>query len=349
MIEENFAEINRERMLMAIEHKEPDSSPVFPLINGPFCSYFSGVPLKEYYNEAKKMLKAQLIVRERFYNLTPIWADFGTILEASALGADIHWDLVGNPQPKPLIINIDEIDELEVPDPKHDGLMPKAQKIYEYMIKNVEKGMKVDFGYYVLGPATLAGLLRGMNQFLIDLFKSPDLIRKLLKICTDTHIIWAKAVRDIIGETEYGIFMNDDAASFLTPKQFKDFILPLYKKIYGEFPKARKWYHNDMDATHLLELLADSGVEVFNPSYDLDLISAKKRVGDKICFLGNIPPLEILKEGTVQIVKKTCTNLIRNMRKMKDGGFILSTGGYINTGTPPENLDAMIESVEDCS
>ncbi len=346
MVSKDFAEINQERMQKAILHEESDRPPVFPLINGPFCSNFSGIPLRDYYNDPKKMLKAQLEVRKRFYNLTPIWTDFGTILEASALGADIHWDPVGNPQPKPFIRDLAMIDELEVPDPLHDGLMPIALESYDFMQKHVEKGIKIDFGYLVLGPATVAGLLRGMNQFLIDLFKNPEIIKKFLKICTKTHIVWAKAVEGKIGETEYGIFINDDAASFLTPNQFKEFILPLYKEIYGKFPKVKNWYHNDMDATHLLELLVESGVEVFNPSYDLDLVSAKKRVGKKICLLGNIPPLEVLRGGTVQTVKKTCNNLIRNMDEEGGGGFILSTGGYINTGTPPENIDAMIQSVE---
>jgi len=38
--------------------------------------------------------------------------------------------------------------------------------------------------------------------------------------------------------------------------------------------------------------------------------------------------------------------LINAMTKEGKGGFILSTGGFINSGTPPENIDAMVESVE---
>ncbi len=120
-------------------------------------------------------------------------------------------------------------------------------------------------------------------------------------------------------------------------------MLPLYKEIYGAFPKRRRWYHNDMKSTHILELLAEAGVEVFHIAYDVDLVSARNKVGSRICFMGNIPPLEVLKEGTVQMVRESCESLIRNMDRYD---FILSTGGFINAGTPAENIDVMIESVE---
>ncbi len=341
----DFSELNHERLFKAISHKETDRPPVFPLINGPFIAYFAGIPIRDYYNDPKKMLKAQLLVHERFYNITPIYADGGVVVEMTALGGKAEWDIAGIPQVKPFL-DLEDIDKIDVPDPKRDGWMPKQIRTYEFMMKNVKKGIKVDFGYLVIGPVTLAGSLRGMSNFLIDLFKAPDSAKKLLKICHETAKLWAKTQEEIIGISQYGPFMGDDAASFLTPMQFKDFILPLYKDFYETFPKAHHWYHNDMNATHLLELLVESGVEVFNPSYDLDLVSAKKRVGKKICFLGNIPPLEVLKDGSVNDVKKQCRILIENMTQEGEGGFILSSGGYLNAGTPPENLDTMINTVK---
>jgi uroporphyrinogen-III decarboxylase len=342
----DFAERNRERMVKAIAHEETDRPPVFLLINAPFCSYYSGISSKEYYEEPKKMLNAQLKVRKRFYNLTPVWADGGVVVEASALGGEVHWDTAGNPQVKPFLKDIEDIDKLEIPDPKKDGWIPNQIKTYEYMLNNVEKSVKIGFGNLVIGPVTVAGMIRGMSNFLIDLYKNPDAAYKLLKICNETVKIWGEKQEELTGESEHGTFMGDDAASFLTPKQFREFVLPLYKDFYKSFPNSCKWYHNDMDATHLLELLVESGVEVFNPSYDLDLVSSKRRVGDKICFLGNIPPSEVLREGTAETVKKSCKNLIRDMIKEGKSGFILSTGGFINFGTPAKNIDAMIASVD---
>jgi uroporphyrinogen decarboxylase len=344
MVRQDFAQVNRERMLKAINHEQPDRPPVALMVNAPFFASFSNIFIKDYYTDPRKMLEAQLAVRKRFYNITPVWADGGVAVEPSALGGEVYWDTAGNPQVKPFITDLEDIDRLEVPDPSHDGWMPKQLETYDFMIRNVGKDVKVDFGYLVIGPVTIAGMIRGMSKFLTDLFKVPDAASKLLSICSDTVKVWAKAQEEVIGEsTEYGIFIADDAASFVTPKQFKEFVLPLYKEIYGMFPRRTRWYHNDMKSTHILELLAEAGVEVFHIAYDVDLLSARTTVGDRICFLGNIPPLEILKDGTVQMVRDACAILIRNMAP---GSFILSTGGFTNAGTPTENIDAMIESVE---
>ena len=343
LVRKDFAQINRERMLKAIAHQEPDRPPVALMVNAPYFSSYVNISIKDYYDDPKKMFEAQLAVRKRFYNLTPVWADGGVAVEPSALGGEIYWDTAGNPQVRPFINDLEDIDRLEVPDPKRDGWMPKQLATYDFMLKNVERGVKVDFGYMVIGPVTIAGMIRGMGKFMVDLFKNPDAVRKLLRICSDTDKVWAKAQENMVGETEYGVFVADDAASFLTPKQFKNFVLPLYKEIYGMFPKCRRWYHNDMNSTHILELLAEAGVEVFHIGYDVDMISAKSKIGDRVSLLGNIPPLEVLKIGTVQTVKEACTTLIQNMSE--EGGFILSTGGFINTGTPTENIDAMIETV----
>jgi len=344
MVRKDFAKINRERMLKAIDHEEPDRPPVALMVNAPFFAGYAGIPIKEYYTNPRKMLRAQLIVRERFYNLTPIWADGGVAVEPSALGGEVYWDTAGNPQVKPFITDLEDIDRLEVPDPSRDGWMPKQLETYEFMIRNVERDIRVDFGYLVIGPTTVAGMIRGMSKFLIALFKNPEAARKLLRVCTDTAKVWVKAQEGVVGETDYGVFIADDAASFLTPKQFEEFVSPLYKELYGIFPDYRRWYHNDMKSTHILKPLADAGVEVFHIAYDVDLPAAKEIVGDKICFVGNVPPLEVLKEGTLETVREACATLIR---KMADGGgFVLSTGGFINAGTPAENIDAMVESVE---
>ncbi|MEM2981848.1 MAG: uroporphyrinogen decarboxylase family protein [Candidatus Bathyarchaeia archaeon] len=344
MVSQEFAQINRERMLRAIDHEESDRPPVALMVNAPFFSSYANIPVKEYYTDPRKMLRAQLTVRERFYNLTPIWADGGVAVEPSALGGEIYWDTAGNPQVKPFIKDLEDIDRLETPDPSSDGWMPKQLETYRYMIENVGKDVKVDFGYLVIGPTTIAGMIRGMSKFFIDLFKHPEAARKLLRVCTDTAKVWVRAQEEVVGETDYGVFIADDAASFLTPKQFEDFIAPLYREIYEVFPNCRRWYHNDMKSTHILKQLADSGVEVFHIAYDVDLPAAKEIVGERICFVGNIPPLEVLKEGNLHTVREACATLIRNMAE--GGGFILSTGGFINAGTPAENIDAMIESVE---
>ncbi|MGQ9543807.1 MAG: uroporphyrinogen decarboxylase family protein [Candidatus Bathyarchaeia archaeon] len=343
VVNEGFAERNAERLEKAVRHETPDRAPVTVNVNGPFIAAFAGVPYENYYKDRKVMLECQLKVRRRFYNLTTVWPDYGVALEASALGAEIYWGVDGTPWAKPFIKSIEDVEGLNVPDPYRDGMLPTSVETYEYMRRSVGEDVQVSF-CSCIGPATLASLLRGATEFLRDLYLNRGLAEKLLSICTETSKAWLRVQAEAAPDINY-ILIGDDMAAYLNPKLFRELIMPRYREIYNSFPNRQHWLHNDAKASHLLELLAESGVEVFHIGYEVDLVDAKRRVGDRICFMGNLSPLEVLRDGDRVKVASKSRELIE--RLAYNGGFILAPGGYMAEGTPPENIDAMIETAED--
>jgi len=342
VIDQDFAKRNAARFEKSVRHETPDRAPVAVNVNGPFVAVFAGVPYTTYYEDRKVMMECQLKARKRFYNLTPVWPDYGVALESSALGAEIHWGTDGTPWAKPFIKTIEDVEKLSVPDPHRDGMFPKSLETYEFMKKNAGENLRVSY-CSCIGPVTLAALLRGATEFLQDLYTNKELVRKLVRIATETAKAWLKAQVEAAPDTRY-VLVGDDISSYLNPKQFKEFILLGYQEIYNAFPRHQHWLHNDAKAGHLLELFADAGVEVFHIGYEDDLVNAKKRVGERICFMGNLSPLGVLRDGTKDMVISYSMELIE--RLASHGGFVLAPGGYTAEGTPPENIDAMIETAE---
>jgi uroporphyrinogen decarboxylase len=67
-------------------------------------------------------------------------------------------------------------------------------------------------------------------------------------------------------------------------------------------------------------------------------------VGDRICLMGNVNPLEIAVRGTPDEVKDETLEVLEGSG---GEGIILSVGGGVSPGMPRENLLAMLEALEE--
>ena len=69
----------------------------------------------------------------------------------------------------------------------------------------------------------------------------------------------------------------------------------------------------------------------------------KQRVGDRMCLMGNVNPLEIAVRGTPDEVKAATFDVLDGAN---GEGIILSVGGGVSPGMPRENIRAMLEALE---
>lgn len=343
-MDRNFAVKNWERIAKTIHHEELDQVPVFLHVNGPFIAKFNGVDPYRYYHDPSLMLECQLRVRERFYNLTGVFPDLSMAVEPSALGAQLKWTGDGTVWVIPCINNQEDVNRLGLPDPENAGYMARSLQAYRYMRKAVSEEVPIGFGT-VHSPWGVAALMRGTSQIMEDLILQPDLVRSLLRKTTDAVIHWLKKMRSEVPQGTFRrILIWDDLSSFVGLKRFREFILPIYREVYGSFSEAAPWYHNDANATSILEGLAEAGIECFHLGYEVDIGEAKRRIGDRVCLMGNVPPLTVLRNGNPKDVVEACRAIID--KAAAGGGFILAAGGYIDEGTPAENIDAMIEAAD---
>jgi len=64
----------------------------------------------------------------------------------------------------------------------------------------------------------------------------------------------------------------------------------------------------------------------------------KARVGDRMCLMGNVNPLEVGVRGTPEEVRLATLDVLE---KSKGEGIILSVGGGTSPGMPRANILAM--------
>ena len=130
----------------------------------------------------------------------------------------------------------------------------------------------------------------------------------------------------------------------ISKSQFDEYSLPYIKKlidgtkkIMGSAPGA----HICGKTSPIWSDLADAGLFSFSIDNCEDLEVAKKAVGDRMRIAGNVPPVDVMKEGTIDEVITSCKECIIKCAD-SPAGFILNTGCQLPIGTPKANVEAFI-------
>ena len=95
-----------------------------------------------------------------------------------------------------------------------------------------------------------------------------------------------------------------------------------------------------MDAC--LDHLPDAGFNVLNWGKQKDIREVKARVGDRMCLMGNVNPLEIGVRGTPAEVRQATLDVLEGSG---GEGIILSVGGGVSPGMPGANIRAMLDAL----
>ncbi len=158
-------------------------------------------------------------------------------------------------------------------------------------------------------------------------------------------IDWLKAQQKVMGDTVESIFILDDIVGFVNEEHYLEFAHPYLKRICDAFPKDWvKLYHNDAEVDACLDHLPDTGFNVLNWGKQRHITEVKRRVGDRMCLMGNVNPLEVGVRGTPEEVKDETLEVLEGSG---GEGIILSVGGGTSPGMPRENILAMLEALEE--
>ena len=148
-----------------------------------------------------------------------------------------------------------------------------------------------------------------------------------------------KAQAKAMGPTVGGIFLLDDIVGFVNEEHYQEFCHPYLKRICDAFPADWvKLYHNDAEVDACLDHIPDAGFNVLNWGKQTDYADVKARVGNRMCLMGNVNPLEVGVRGTPQEVRAATLDVLE---KGGDRGMILSVGGGTSPGMPRANILAM--------
>ena len=135
----------------------------------------------------------------------------------------------------------------------------------------------------------------------------------------------------------------------MSPKKFYEVLLPAYKMITDAVHErgGKIVLHTDGQVTPLLDFVVDcgfDGLQSLEPTAGVDLAFVKKKVGDKLCIMGNIDVAHILVDATKEEVYDAVKYAIKTGGP--GGGFVVSAAN-MHPGVNVPNLRWMAEATKE--
>jgi len=319
--------------------------PVGFIIDSPWLPNWYGIDILDYFTSDRLWLEANLKAIERFPEalfLPGFWAEYGMCGEPSAFGARSAFPQNEFPHAFPSISTPEEIASLEVPDPVKDGLGPLMLNRLKLSQPQIEAaGHKIRFSIS-RGPLNIASYLMGTTGFMMALMTHPQEIHQLIRKITDYLLAFHRHQAKLFPSID-GILMLDDLIGFISEEQFVEFALPYFKELY-DCEHSVRFLHNDASCMESVRYLPEMGVNLFNMGFETDLIQLKELTGNRVTMLGNIPPRDVLAEGSPTQVKEAALHLLKELED--PSRVIFSCGGGMPPGVSSENLSIFIGTVQ---
>jgi uroporphyrinogen decarboxylase len=239
------------------------------------------------------------------------------------------------------LLELDKIDEYPVIDSIRKTTRMVAEKIGDtYLVATTQ-----------WGPFTLAGQFRGAERLLIDLYKQPDFARKVIEFALQAIKRFYKPLIEE-GILECVSIADPTAAGDLvSPKHFKEFALPYLKNLTETYSKlgVKTILHICGDTSDRLEIMPESGADLFSLDHRVDLAFAVEKLKGKICMGGNLDPVTVLHDATPESVYDQAKKAIETAGKQyfEGGAYVLMPGCDIPATVPYENIKAFTQAAHD--
>ncbi len=244
--------------------------------------------------------------------------------------------------------------------PYYFGLEPyrgdRARWFPDYTFRTIELviaevGAEVSVHGEIFSPFTQLMELFGYEQALMYLIDEPDKCLAILAAYTEgaADLGVQQARRGVDAVLISSAFAG---GGFISPRQYRTFVLPfeaeLARRIRAEGVPV--YTHTCGDIGDRLELMAETGIDGIDtldppPLGSVDLEDAKRRVGDRLFFKGNIDPVNmLLKKSRAEVREDALRRLAIGNR---GGGYILSSACSVSPRVPPQNLTVLAEASEE--
>jgi uroporphyrinogen decarboxylase len=157
--------------------------------------------------------------------------------------------------------------------------------------------------------------------------KDPDFVRE----CVDYYTALAVACVDAYGKAGARVMgLGDDLAYksglMLSPAQLEEFFGRGYRQVTAAAHRhgARIFIHCCGNTNQLVEKFVEwgfDGAHAFEPTAMNDLATARAKVGDRLCLIGNIDVTRVLVDAPREEVEEAVRKAIEDA---SGGGFILA-------------------------
>lgn len=311
-----------------------------------------GLSVGELYKDQLLFVRAYLKVQELF------GFDSGPLIGHACFGAAEFGGELSYPSPtsrgqspgvkKHPVTTPEQVDALEVPDPKEAGEIPMQMEATKYVLDNYPEGYKNPSP--VGGtPFTAAGNVMGVERMLVWMAKQPDLVHTVLKKVTEFYVELVKYYIDEVGPLLFFDGGPTDSNDLISPKQFEEFSLPYFMEFRKKTVKlgAQFLCHPCGNQTKNAHMWAQPpGTFAVNFDFRTPLEQCVETFKSTSMVVGNIEPAKFLTMDYDGIYNKTMEYLHIAATQCPHG-YMVGPGCELPVDTPAVNLYAMIRATKD--
>ncbi|MHC4123627.1 MAG: uroporphyrinogen decarboxylase family protein [Planctomycetota bacterium] len=330
----------KERVICALELREPDCVPVGEFIVDPRT-------IKAFNKGYEDVIDFALgeglgLVGTRAYFKTIEKLPDGCYMDEWGCIYKENAEYIAHPIKAPIKTE-EDFEKHQFPDPEAPHVLADLEKF----VKKADNKTVVNFHHRVTFMWSV--YLMGMDDLLMAMALKPDFAHRLFKKVADINIRILQRAARAGADT---ILVADDYCAnkgpLMSPEMFREFILPHLKRavdvVHAEGAKCIK--HCDGYVWPILEDMINAGIDCINPLEpvaNMDMAEVKEKYGDRICMMGNIDCSELLCHASTTEVEEAVRECIR--KGAKGGGLIVSSSNSIHSGVKLENYTAMIKAV----
>ncbi|MBL7160971.1 MAG: hypothetical protein ISS57_00075 [Anaerolineales bacterium] len=359
---------HRERVIMSINHQQPDRVPLDMMGNATMLLDETYLKLRDYlglspiepvrsgtsanYYDERILEYFDIDFRRVFLNKAPgnklVYHDDGSFTDVWGIRSKqqgIFVNILDNPLK--YVESLEDVEAFPWPSAEDlysvEGVSEQVKRLYE----------ETDYAIVARNPLSPGFLDRscwlvGIAEFMMLMALKPEVAARIIEHILEIHKGVYSMFLDAVGPYVHMVEAADDLGGqqnlLISPKMYRQLIKPaqveLYSLIHEKAPNAFLFHHTDGNVFQIIPDLVEAGVNVLNPTQTSTTGMGAERLkaayGDQVTFHGAIEKMEHAKDELVAEVKEKIQTLGRG------GGYVLASCNHM-IDIPPENVVALFE------
>lgn len=250
-------------------------------------------------------------------------------------------------------ISVDDVRNMKWPDASAAKFMEGLRDRAKALRNSTDKAIVANLAMQI---HTQSYFLRGFSEYLMDLVLNQKLIEAIMDRVLEIFVERAGNIMSEIGEFVDIVYVADDLGAqngpLFSPLVYRKILKPRQKKLFEAIKRksdVKILYHTCGAVVEFIDDLAEIGVDILNPvqtsAGGMDPKVLKSRFGDKVCFWGGIDTQNVLPFGKPEDVRDEVKKRIEEFAS--GGGYVVAAIHNIRPEVSPENVVAMIEAVHE--
>lgn len=330
---------SKERLDGFLSGKKVDRRPNLTIV-GSVVTQYNKIGVDVYCKDYKKMVEAAILcAKDVGLDYVQIASDL--LREAEGFGTEVQFFEDKLPTAKSYALSdITDVDDLK---PLKTREVPRMWDLVEATKLAIETEPDIYPMTIATGPVTIAGNVRGVEDFLVDIFDEPECCDKLLDIATETMIDYIDELAKV--GAKY-VYIPDPVASLLSPKIYEDMVLPYHKKLYAHMESVgiTGRLHMCGNTQAILPYSSKSGAKIIDIDHAVDFEQALKDVEDRCILNGNIDPVEDVFSCDAE---HTYNAIMELGKKINKQDCMYMPGCELPTLTNLDNIKAITKALQD--